>query len=167
MKLLSEGIKRHMGHNTFYHTTSNGVFYDCGYINGNFFVSNIPRTTYFPAGNIACYGPVLAERENVVIELHVFVIYSLYNVFFWCSEKFRNMFWLEFLFSIPVISLSRIKIVSGHLIIVHIYRVGPDVWVKYAGAICSTPIRRLHLDNLTVLHSMLISLMREWWLCCQ
>ena len=65
------------------------------------------------AGNIACYGPVLSERANVVIELFVIykADYSLYNgsfCMFWYSEKCPSIF--------LVISLSRITIVSGHMI---------------------------------------------------
>ena len=52
------------------------------------------------AGNIACYGPVLAERADVVIEL--FVMYNRadysYNGSFWYSEKFRNICFLKMFF---------------------------------------------------------------------
>ena len=49
------------------------------------------------AGNITCYGPVLSERANVVIELFVIykADYSLYNGYFCCSEKYPNICFLK------------------------------------------------------------------------
>ena len=48
MKLLSEGIKRHMGHNTFNHMTSDGGVRYFGRTMEAYFVSNIPRIAAFP-----------------------------------------------------------------------------------------------------------------------
>ena len=52
---------------------------------------------YGAAGNIACYGPVLAERANVVIELFVMykADYLLCSGSFWYSDKFCNIFFLN------------------------------------------------------------------------
>ena len=72
------------------------------------------------AGNIACYGPVLAERANVVIELFVIYIadYLLYSGSFWYSSKIHSIIFLKKFLHTPVILLQRITKVSGHMIYV-------------------------------------------------
>ena len=52
------------------------------------------------AGNIVYYGPVLAERANVVIELFVIykADYSLHNSSIWWSRKFQILLKMFFVF---------------------------------------------------------------------
>ena len=67
---------------------------------------------------MACYGPGLAERANVVIELFIIYkdYYSSYNGSFWCSDKIPQYIFSKNVLHTPVILQPRITIVSGRMI---------------------------------------------------
>ena len=61
---------------------------------------------------------LLAETgANVVIELFIIykADYSLYNGSFWYSREIPQYLFSKHVFHTPVITLSRIPIVSGHI----------------------------------------------------